>query len=100
MENVIDYSKYFSRVQESYKCALGKYLSEIEFSFILKHIKSLRSMDIKILDVGGGDGRHAFELVKLGYQVDILEFDDPPINDLFIFPLLFLFIFFINNSRG
>ncbi|MCH8033711.1 MAG: class I SAM-dependent methyltransferase [Bacteroidetes bacterium] len=82
MEKEIDYSKYFLRVQESYKCALGKYLSEIEFDFILKHIKSIGRVDIKILDVGGGDGRHAFELVKLGYQVDILEFDDPPINAL------------------
>lgn len=82
MIETFDYNTYFKKVQDSYKCALGKYLTKIEFAFINKQLDSFKNKKIKILDVGGGDGRHAAVLVSSGYHVDILEYDDPPIREL------------------
>lgn len=60
---------------------MGKYTTRVEQDFIRRTL-SAHAPPLTILDVGGGDGRHAELLVSLGHHPVIVEPDEHAIDAL------------------
>lgn len=55
--------------KNSYNNRMGLYKTKAEYNFIKTHLKP----NSKILDIGGGSGRFAIPIHKLGYDITVLE---------------------------
>lgn len=64
-----------------YASRMGHYTTVVEQSFIRSTL-SKQEDQLKILDVGGGDGRHSCCVKELGHHPIVLERDSAPINIL------------------
>ena len=64
-------------VYKTYQTRIGVYKTKTEWNFIRKY---LPSNSIKILDIGGGDGRFAKRLALLNHDVTNIDFSSDAID--------------------
>ena len=60
---------------------MGQYLTKIEREFINQCLVNNSALK-RILDVGGGSGRHAVPVYKMGYKVIVTEVNPVPLRKL------------------
>ena len=75
MVSIADY--YDARVQEEWQRLEASWL---EFAITQHFIRAKLSPESRILDLGGGPGRHALALAKDGYSVDLVDLAPANVN--------------------
>ena len=53
-----------------YSNSMGRYKTEVEWAFLTKHIPP---PPLSILDIGGGSGRFALPLARMGHRVTVVD---------------------------
>jgi 2-polyprenyl-3-methyl-5-hydroxy-6-metoxy-1,4-benzoquinol methylase len=61
---------------KGYNNRMGKYKTKVQLDFILKNIGNSNT----IFDMGGGSGRFAIPLIKLGFDVTVIDLDQGAID--------------------
>jgi len=61
---------YDKRDPEAYNNAMGRYTTRRQMAFLRRHLKS---EGLRILDIGGGNGRLAVPLASLGHHVTVAD---------------------------
>ena len=76
-------SKYVWSETNINSSMMGKYLTAREWWFVQQGLSRFRK-PLRVLDVGGGDGRFARRLAELGVHTIVLERDDQPLKELLL----------------